>query len=61
MEVKAVGRRTQLLDDLRKRRWCLELKEITEDKISENYSLSHAPKYTSYLSQVHGPADKQHT
>ena len=30
-EVKGVGRRTQLLDDLRNRRLCWELKEKAED------------------------------
>ena len=32
MEVKGVGKRTQLLDDLRNRRWCWGLKEEDEDR-----------------------------
>ena len=59
-KVKGVGRRrTQLLDDLRNRRWYWELKEEAEGK--KRWRRQFISSEHKYLPQVLGPANKQHT
>ena len=55
--------KTQFLDDFRNRiRYC-ELKEEAQDRIIYKRQFINRTKgrNTSYLTQVHGPANKQHT
>ena len=61
IEVKGVGRRTQIFNDLRNRRY-LELKEEAEDRKKMETTVYHTNmRKKCYLAQVHGPAMKQDT
>ena len=60
--MKGVGRRTQLLDDLRNRRHC-EIKEEPEDpkRWKRQFITGIYGRNISYLPKVHGHANKYYT